>query len=117
MHLSKNFLETIQCYATKYQHILYEPILLECGHSACKKCAIEIGQFYCNYKNCNQLIEINEASQLKSVKSIEHLIESNFNHLYENNVRGFTQILTSIQGIFLKAKQRWVDRFRLQLRL
>ena len=98
MFLSKNVLDTIQCYANKQSHILLDPILLDCGHTACKKCVLEMERFHCNYKNCNQLIELNDETSLKTVKSIERLIESNFKELYEKNYQEYSEILSSIEG-------------------
>ena len=98
MFLTKNILDTIQCYANKQKHILLDPILLDCGHTACKQCVLGIERFYCNYDNCNQLMEINDETCLKTVKSIERLIESNFNELYERIFQEYTQILNSFEG-------------------
>ena len=75
--------------------------MLECGHTACKKCAVDSQIFECNYQNCKRLILIKDESALKSVKSIEGLIQSNFKELYEKNVQEYSEILKTIQGIFI----------------
>jgi hypothetical protein len=97
MSFSDEILNIIYCNASEKKHILNEPILLQCGHSACKRCAIEKRIFRCNYESCNHLNVFQDGNKLKIVKSIDILIQSHYKELYENTVGEFNDIIRNIE--------------------
>lgn len=81
--IPEEILKIISCSLSSTRHIIEDPVLLSCGHNACRTCMenISFGK-KCLYQNCNQLVDTNQ--ELKSVKSIHNLVEAYLNELFKN---------------------------------
>jgi parvulin-like peptidyl-prolyl isomerase len=78
-----DIIKIISCSLSSTRHIIEDPVLLSCGHNACRPCVenITFGQ-KCLYQNCNQSVDTSQ--ELKSVKSIHNLVEAYLNELFKN---------------------------------
>jgi hypothetical protein len=52
---SNNLIENLKCALLNYDHIVQEPLSLNCGHCICKTCSVKENKFYC--KICNKITD------------------------------------------------------------
>jgi hypothetical protein len=62
---SNNLIENFKCASLKYDHIVQEPLSLNCGHCICKTCSVKEKKLYC--KTCNKLTDRDMKDENESI--------------------------------------------------
>ena len=97
-------LKTIQCSLSMKQHISNDPVLLACGHIACRRCVVshknqEFTCFLCNKKHV-----IEHPESLVTVRAAEIIIESYIKELFsmsENDLRNTVDLFEGKIGCLI----------------
>ena len=99
----KDIYEKFQCSSSNNDHIVQEPISLNCGHCICKKCLLKSknqDKFICNI--CNQVTEgkfigDKESTLVKSM--ITHFLSQFFIELEKKTNEGVDKLKGTMKAI------------------
>jgi hypothetical protein len=78
MSFSNDLLRSMKCCLNIDNHIVHEPILLDCGCNACKKCINDIQGSYAKCLKCNRLHEAAKFQNVPLNFEIEGLIQQKY---------------------------------------
>jgi hypothetical protein len=81
MQIPENILNKIKCSLNNDGHIVNEPILLDCGANACKKCIFDSTNTTLRCYSCNGSHEKNDLLKASINKLAESVI-----HVYSNDL-------------------------------
>ena len=81
MPIPDELLKEMKCCLSNDGHILFEPILINCGGNACKQCIRESEDRKLNCFNCNDKHERKELFKSPINKIVQTLVKSFFNDL------------------------------------
>jgi hypothetical protein len=101
-------LDVVLCKLNTPYHIINDPRLLDCGHSACLQCIIQMKDTDKNLKciYCNSIHKIPlDTSKLTVNKNLQTFIKYNFKqNLNQNFLKQFEDSMTSLEGIYIIRK-------------
>ena len=95
-------LDVVLCKLNSSYHIINDPRILDCGHSACLSCIIQLKDsdknLKCNY--CNSIHKIPlDTNKLTVNKNLQTFIKYNFKqNLNQNFLKQFEDSMTSLEG-------------------
>ena len=95
-------LDVVLCKLNASYHIINDPRILECGHSACLSCILQLKDtdknLKCNY--CNSVHKISlDTNKLTVNKNLQTFIKYNFKqNLNQNFLKQFEDSMTSLEG-------------------
>jgi transcription elongation factor Elf1 len=95
-------LDVVLCKLNTSYHIINDPRILDCGHSACLSCIIQLKDtdknLKCNY--CNSIHKIPlDTNKLTVNKNLQTFIKYNFKqNLNQNFLKQFDDSMTSLEG-------------------
>ena len=95
-------LDVVLCKLNSSYHIINDPRILDCGHSACLACIVQLRDtdknLKCNY--CNSLHKIPlDTNKLTVNKNLQTFIKYNFKqNLNQNFLKQFEDSMTSLEG-------------------
>jgi hypothetical protein len=85
MSITNEVFQTLVCSVDdEEEHIIEDPILLPCGHNACRKCIDNKNgkPIECFFDDCNKVYRFDETFQMSNNKTIEALIKNYLKDLY-----------------------------------
>jgi hypothetical protein len=94
-------LKTIQCSLSHKLHISNDPILLGCGHIACRQCVLHQKNHELTCCICNKKHTISNPDSLVTVRTAEILIESYTKELFRMVENDFASIVDLFEGLSL----------------
>ena len=97
MTISKKIMKEITCCLSNDEHVVIEPIILECGSNACKKCINEINQFSQCYR-CNKTHEKEKSLKLPFNKLATVVVETFLPDLFKNLEIELKTVTDSLKG-------------------
>lgn len=76
--LSSEIQQILNCCMSKEKHFLNEPIVLDCGHSACRQCIVNKRgcEFKCEFSGCDKTHKMKSLSHLTPNLTVPVLISS-----------------------------------------
>jgi hypothetical protein len=98
--IAENVINALKCSLSPHGHLLDDPVLLQCGHNACRRCVLEIDSatFRCLTPSCAKINTLYDGHLLVSNRSVDTIVSTNLQELSEF-VRGdFRRILNQFQG-------------------
>ena len=91
MSIPEYILKQIKCCLSLDEHIIREPVSLECGGNACKEC-IASYRFECQH--CSMKHNINDFSECKSTESLILYVMSDLCQSLEEEICSIKVLLT-----------------------
>lgn len=95
--IPEKIVNSLSCSLSHDKHILEQPITMQCGHCACKKCILEmiVHPFKC--LSCNEEVHMN-LNQLKECLPLVDTIEVYLNDLFKIVYQQFANLIPVFKG-------------------
>jgi hypothetical protein len=99
MPIPENILNQIKCCLNNNDHFINEPILLECGANACKKCVFDSTNSTLRCYSCNGSHERNDLLNAPINKMVVSVIELFSNDLIQNLNESLESSVACLKGL------------------
>jgi hypothetical protein len=84
MPIPEDVLNQIECCLKGDGHIVHEPVVLKCGHNACRKCCSDPDVSTVKCFNCQKPYDKNELLNAPNNKAIDSIIQIHLNDLFQD---------------------------------
>ena len=101
MSIAEGILKEIKCCLSNYDHIAFDPVLLNCDGNACNKCIYELAQSDSNCRKCLGKHDLNDLLFAPDNKMTKRLTEKYLNEIFTDLTFRLNLIKDRLKGTFL----------------